>query len=126
MRRNDRLHTQSSASSVGARGERLAAAYLRGLGYRVLARNFRTCRAEVDIVAAHSNDLVFVEVKHWQRTPAAALEYAIGVGKRARIASAASWFVARRPELAQRRWRFDVVLLGASGPPVHLRGAFDQ
>lgn len=48
---------------AGARGEHAAAKYLRRHGYKVLMCNFRSGKAEVDIVARHKDWLVFVEVK---------------------------------------------------------------
>ena len=60
-------------SEVGARGERLAAAYLEANGYRLVMRNFkvpigRNRRAaavtgEIDIIAVEGEILCFVEVK---------------------------------------------------------------
>jgi putative endonuclease len=48
---------------IGAYGERVAAAFLRRHGYRVLTRNYRTTRGEIDLVCRCENVLVFVEVR---------------------------------------------------------------
>jgi putative endonuclease len=48
---------------LGARGEKAAAKYLRRHGYKILLKNFRSGKAEVDIVARQKEWLVFVEVK---------------------------------------------------------------
>lgn len=48
---------------TGARGEDLAAAHLRGLGWQIVERNFRGRGGEIDIVAMDGKELVFVEVK---------------------------------------------------------------
>ena len=48
----------------GARGEEIAASYLEDLGYKILHRNLRLSRYEIDIVCRDSDCLVFVEVKH--------------------------------------------------------------
>lgn len=48
---------------LGAWGEQLAADYLAGKGYEILARNWRYGRAEADIIAQIQQILVFVEVK---------------------------------------------------------------
>jgi putative endonuclease len=48
---------------LGERGEKAAAKFLRQRGYRVLLRNFRSGKAEIDIVCRHKDWLVFVEVK---------------------------------------------------------------
>ena len=48
---------------LGEKGEDLAVDYLQKKGYRVLERNFRFRKAEVDIIAQKENLLVAVEVK---------------------------------------------------------------
>ena len=48
---------------LGQRGEKAATHYLRRRGYKILVRNFRSGKAEVDIVARDDDWLVFVEVK---------------------------------------------------------------
>jgi putative endonuclease len=48
---------------LGRRGEDLAAAHLEGLGYELVARNWRTRAGEVDIIARDGEWLVFVEVR---------------------------------------------------------------
>jgi len=52
---------------VGRLGEQAAARYLAGLGYRLLAQNWRSPdpeqRGELDLVLRHRRDLVVCEVK---------------------------------------------------------------
>lgn len=48
---------------TGRQGEDIAAAYLTGLGYTILARNWRTRRGEIDIVARDGACLALVEVR---------------------------------------------------------------
>src|SRR5438309_6979639 len=48
---------------LGRLGEALAAAHLEGLGFGVLARNVRTRRGEIDLIAFDGRTLVFTEVK---------------------------------------------------------------
>ena len=48
---------------TGSQGEKLATEYLKKNGYRILERNFRSGRNEIDIVAADKGVIVFVEVK---------------------------------------------------------------
>ena len=51
------------SDSLGARGERAAARYLKRRGYRILATNWRCDGGEVDIIARDGQWLAFVEVK---------------------------------------------------------------
>ncbi|MGI8964538.1 MAG: YraN family protein [Limisphaerales bacterium] len=61
----------------GTLGERAAKKYLRKLGLKFLAANFRSARGEIDLVFRDQDCLVFIEVKtrsseDWTR-PAAAV-----------------------------------------------------
>ena len=49
--------------SVGRVGEELAAAHFTRLGFCVIARNVRTRRGEIDLIAFDGRTLVFAEVK---------------------------------------------------------------
>lgn len=48
---------------LGQSGEDAAAAFLTDLGFRILSRNWRCARGEIDIIAQDDQTLVFVEVK---------------------------------------------------------------
>jgi len=52
-----------STKTLGRLGEELAAAHVERLGWRVVARNFRTRLGELDLVAVDGGALVFCEVK---------------------------------------------------------------
>jgi putative endonuclease len=58
-----------TTAETGKRGERLAARHLRRHGFRILERNWRSHRHEIDIIAREkcTGTVVFVEVK--TRTP---------------------------------------------------------
>lgn len=50
-------------NELGKEGEDLAADFLLSNGYKIVARNFRYLKAEVDIIARKENVLAVVEVK---------------------------------------------------------------
>jgi len=50
-------------TDIGDQGEKLAAEYLAGKGYKILARNWQCYRRELDIVAQYNDTYVFVEVR---------------------------------------------------------------
>lgn len=50
-------------NEIGTNGELLAVNFLKNLGYHILETNWRCGKREIDIIAMHSNQLVFVEVK---------------------------------------------------------------
>ncbi|THD69703.1 YraN family protein [Robertkochia marina] len=53
----------SKNQRFGAWAEQVAADYLVEKGYKILERNYRYDRAEIDIIARHGGYLVVVEVK---------------------------------------------------------------
>jgi putative endonuclease len=111
---------------IGPAGEERAARYLEKEGYRVLARNYRTPRGEIDIVAQNEERVVFVEVKNWRALDALALEQAIDGRKQNRIRRASQVFLMDHPELRRRRVSYDVLLFCApTGPPRHYENAFN-
>ena len=50
-------------NQLGKKGERLAVDFLLKKGYEIIERNYRFEKAEVDIIAKHSDTLAIVEVK---------------------------------------------------------------
>ncbi len=108
------------------RGEALAALYLRLRGHRILARNWRCHRGEIDIVSEHRGVLVFVEVKTRLNRRAGAPEDAVDARKQARLVELATAYVTRYG-LHEIPCRFDVVAVEPRwGVPWlrHLRDAF--
>ncbi|TGJ99105.1 YraN family protein [Leptospira semungkisensis] len=57
--------SQNHNREKGNLGEELAKDYLTKNGHQILARNFRTRTAEIDIITLRENVLHFIEVKHW-------------------------------------------------------------
>lgn len=108
------------AERAGRRAETLAALYLRLKRFSILSRRLKTPVGEIDIVARRGTLLVFAEVKHRKSSDAAAFE-AVDT---ARIAKAAQWFLATRPEFSGLDCRFDVIVLAKGRWPHHLENAF--
>lgn len=53
----------SHPSGVGLKGEKIAVRFLRKKGLRILARNYRFKRKEIDIIAQDKETICFIEVK---------------------------------------------------------------
>ncbi len=124
VRRSDRRDRLSSVEK-GRIGERRAAAFLQDRGYRIVQRNLRTPAGEIDLIASGGGGrIVFVEVKAWGSFGVSDLAAAVNDRKRLRIARAASAFLAANPRYGRLRPRFDVLLLRAGQPPLHLESAF--
>ncbi|MBI1345797.1 YraN family protein [bacterium] len=117
------------ADSLGSAGEEQAAAYLRQLGWRILARNYRHRLGELDLIAQDGDTVVFVEVKTRSGASHGLPLEAVHLDKQRRITRIALAYLKQRGWL-ERRSRFDVisiVLSGGDQPPQlsHYRHAFE-
>jgi len=98
----------------GIDGETLATTFLREKGYRILERNYRTRRGEMDIIAEEGGALVFVEVKARRGDQFGGPHGAVGRRKQQQLIRVASHYMARY-RIQNRDCRFDLVLI-SEGP----------
>lgn len=91
----------------GKLGEDIAVTYLERKGYKILVRNFRFGRVELDIVAEYENDIVFIEVKTRTSDQMAYPEQAVGKAKQRNIRLAAEQFLEERN--ITKPARFDII-----------------
>ena len=84
---------------LGRSGERLAADYLAGRGYELVARNVRRREGEVDLIALDGGALVFVEVKLRRPRQAGRAIEALSARKQRRLRELAAAYGAEHPEL---------------------------
>ncbi len=97
---------------VGKAGEAAAEAHLRSLGYKVVARNYRTREGELDIVALAGNTYVIAEVKTRRSATGTygVPEESLTKRKQARLIAAAQAYLAEHG-LDGKDWRIDLVLV---------------
>jgi len=114
--------------SPGRLGERIAADYLRLRGWRILGRNVRAGRCEIDLIGAERGCLVFVEVKMRRGGAFGGAVEAIGTRKMSNIRKAARHYLAGGGvRFPYREIRFDLVAIdldrGGEGMVIrHLKG----
>lgn len=115
----------------GSRSERVAARFLRRLGYRILARNQSDRRGEIDLLALDGETMVVVEVRSSSGTDLQHVARTVNFEKQRRLTDATLRFLQRRGLLNRIAVRFDVVAI--CWPPeshepqiLHLRHAFQS
>ena len=116
-----------STLRFGALGEEAAAELLRKAGYRIVARNHRCRRGEVDVIAEKGELLVFVEVRTRATAAFGGPEETVDLRKQRRVIAAARDFLAQRRGPAKAA-RFDVIaVVDAPGGPslTHFENAFE-
>jgi len=113
---------------MGKQGEKIAAAFLRGSGCQILAKNFKAPRGgEVDIIAQDGKLLLFVEVKTRRADTKIRPLDAVNRDKQRLIERGANAWL-RRLGTRELPWRFDVIEIyledGAKPKINHVRDAF--
>jgi len=114
--------------TLGARGENIAAAFLKGQKYAIIERNYRCKAGEVDIVAREGKTLVFVEVKTRSNTAFGPPQASVTPFKQRQLSKAALTWLAKK-KLHDTSARFDVIaiILREHEVPAieHIKNAFD-
>jgi len=114
---------KKQTAGLGKEGENKAVEALEAAGMSIIARNFRSQRGEIDIIALDGETLVFVEVKAWSVYGLESLSYSLTPQKRGRIIETAKYFLSNHRQYYGRAIRFDVVFVGKEGI-THLASAF--
>lgn len=118
-----RRRSRRAAEARGRSAELLAALWLMGKGYRILARRARTPFGEVDLAAVKGRTLAIVEVKA-RRTREDGLQ-SIGLTQRDRIARA-GLALAKRYRLQGASVRLDLMIVRPWSAPIHVRNAWGR
>jgi putative endonuclease len=93
---------------IGQWGEETAADYLAKKGYELVARNVRTPYGEIDLIARHKDNHIFVEVKTRTSNKMGLPEESITPRKRQHMLNAAEHYAA---EQNLDRWQIDVIAI---------------
>ena len=94
-------------NDFGKIAEDLAADFLIRSGYKILARNFRYLKAEIDIIAEFENLIVIIEVKARSNNVFLSPEEAVNKKKIKLLVSAANFFVEEYK--IEKDVRFDII-----------------
>jgi len=112
----------SKNNIIGKQGEEMAARFMEAKGYVVVERNFRSGRAEIDLILQKDNLLVFAEVKLRKRTSYGMPEDAVDDRKAELILNAAENYIYKKD------WkggvRFDIISITGKDEICHFEDGF--
>lgn len=107
----------------GLRAERLACAFLERCGMRLIKKNYRCRRGEIDLIMKDKGQLVFVEVRYRQTQAYGGPLASIDHKKRGRLIACALHYLQANDQ--QGEARFDVVGIGADARIEWIQNAFE-
>ena len=115
----------AESHNLGRKGEDLATGHLKNAGYRILFRNWKWGKHEIDIIAENKDMIIFVEVKtrseDYQMHPSTA----VTSEKQKSIILAADGYLQKFK--ADKESRFDVITIIKKDDSFnidHIEGAF--
>lgn len=101
-----------AAYAEGMSAETLAADYLKGRKFTILAQRLRTAAGEIDLIAANRTLLLFIEVK--SRASLYDAAFAISPRQSKRLLDAAALAMALHPDWLRPQIRFDAILIAGT------------
>jgi putative endonuclease len=115
----------AESHDLGQKGESLAEDYLKKAGFKILFRNWRWGRHEIDIIAENQDYIIFAEVKtrseNYQLDPVKSITR----DKRRSIITAANGYIQKF--CIDKESRFDIITLVKNADSYkidHIEGAF--
>lgn len=112
---------------VGQIWERRGQRFLEQQGLRLIAKNVRCTRGELDLVMLDGSHVVFVEVRYRRPSRFGHAAASISRQKQVRLAHAAESFLSQHPNWQDHPCRFDVIAYDSPDhhkQPLWLRGVF--
>jgi putative endonuclease len=110
----------------GMDAEERAWQHLRSHGARLLQRNFRSRRGEIDLIVQDSDSVVFVEVRYRGNANYGSGAESVDHRKQSRLIACAQHYLQSYPQLARLPCRFDVIAINGRDDSLDwIRNAFD-
>lgn len=113
-------------NELGRYGEQVAKTYLEQQGYRIMETNWVYGRAEIDLIAFHEKQLIFVEVKTRRSVEHGEPEDFVDWKKEKQMEFASSVYIDKKNH--QGEIRFDIVAIVFENKEVykinHIKDAF--
>ncbi|MBQ9234711.1 MAG: YraN family protein [Lachnospiraceae bacterium] len=118
------MYKKTNKRALGEEKEKLAADYLRSLGYDILETNYRTKYEEIDIIARDEGTIVFVEVKYRNSDKYGNPLEAVTFSKQRRISMGAVYYLSQNNiSVDNSSIRFDAIGI-SKGEIKHIKDAF--
>jgi putative endonuclease len=113
------------SSTRGREAETRAWQYLESRGLRLLQRNYRSRRGEIERVLQDQDSLVFVEVRCRRESRFGSGAESVDRRKQSKLIACAQHYLQAYPGIARQPCRFDVVSVGGSEESIEwIRNAF--
>lgn len=109
----------------GEQAEQAALQHLQAAGLRLLQRNFRCRRGEIDLIMRDDENLVFVEVRYRGNDYFGGAAESVDTRKQEKLMLSAEHYMQKHAKTAKLAARFDVVCIDGQARLEWIRDAFE-
>lgn len=110
----------SDKREIGNFGEKIAEEYLRRKKYKIIEKNFQNKFGEIDLVAHHQGQLVFIEVKLKTNKSFGLPEEEFNFWKKKKLRRTINSYLLER-KVKDENWRLDLIAIEARPEPPQIR-----
>ena len=96
-------------SIIGQSAEKYTLNYLKNKGLKLIAKNYRSRNAEIDLIMQDREYIVFIEVRFREKNIYGKAFASVNYRKQKKIIEGAKFFLLQNPEKQHMPCRFDVV-----------------
>lgn len=123
---NSKTTYKSRTTRIGMHAEEHARRWLIKQGFRIIQCNYRCQYGEIDLIAQHQCELVFVEVRYRNgKEGFGDAAESVNERKQRKIKRTAANFLMRHPHYHDWPCRFDVLAFNEGDEPEQIIAAFD-
>ncbi|RLA18535.1 MAG: YraN family protein [Gammaproteobacteria bacterium] len=109
----------AKATEIGQKAENRALEYLESNGLKLVERNYRCNRGEIDLIMDDAGTLVFVEVRYRKQNHFGSALESINRTKQKKIILSTKHYLAHHPE--DSPVRFDAIALSPTGTRLEIQ-----
>ena len=118
-----------NTKELGNSGENTAGLFLESKGYKIIAKNYRGNRKEIDIIAERGEYIIFAEVKTRSSVNFGMPSESVDIRKQRHIIMTAKLFLLKNAAYSELQPRFDIIEIyrdNRTGKDYvrHIEGAF--
>jgi putative endonuclease len=100
---------KTKKKEIGNKGENIACIFLESKYYKIVEKNFRAAKCEIDIIAQKDEYIIFIEVKTRSTQKFGNASQSVGIEKQKNIIKTAEIFLASSELYIDMQPRFDVI-----------------
>ena len=96
---------------TGLAAEKRACLFLQKKGFKLLARNYRWQRGEIDLIMKKKDTIVFIEVRYRHYDTHGSAEESVSINKQKKIIATAKHYLLKNNLYEKANCRFDVIAI---------------